>query len=104
MEKYGYKKLDVAPEGVILWENDQGLRYVDLFDSIMKTVSEAQRSKKFFVPGIDSFQLVNLGYELDEVIHTNLYGFNWDEVDQRIDTFVAEYKTQMIQILHDMKN
>jgi len=103
-EKYGYKKLDVAPEGVILWENDQGLRYVDLFDSIMKTVSEAQRSKKFFVPGIDSFQLVNLGYELDEVIHTNLYGFNWDEVDQRIDTFVAEYKTQMIQILHDMKN
>lgn len=98
-EKYGYNVLDISPEGVVLWENDQGLKFVDLLGDIQKKLDDSKKTKHYYVPGIDAFQLVNVGYDLSSVLSSNLYGFDWNEADIRLDNFITEYKAQILELV-----
>jgi hypothetical protein len=56
------------------------------------------------MPGIDAFQLVNLGYDLDELFNTKLYGFNWEKADEALENFILTYKKQLLSTIKMVDN
>lgn len=98
-QNYGYKKLSVTTDGAILWENDQGLNFVELMKELPKKVEDSRLNKRCKIPGIDSFQLVNLGYDLSFVLESPLYGFDWDEADRRTVEFIENYKRDLVNLV-----
>ena len=95
---YGYE-ITENYKGMLVWKNE--FTTFAEADSLSSNCMQNSRGKPYFnVPGHDSFELVNFGYEFHKTMNTPFSEFRWDIVKSGVvEKFVREYKEQLYHLL-----
>lgn len=95
-KSYGYEVIG-ENGNMLLWKNE----FTNI-EQAFEVTNECNRISKtkdyFYLPGHDSFELINFGYDFEEVSQVPYKNFRWDIVqDHDVPNFIAEYKQQLFQ-------
>lgn len=97
-KQYGYEFIGTQDK-YIIWKNE----HIDFHraDQLTTDCINVSRKKDFFnIPGHDSFELVNYGFNFYDTIKTKFVEFKWDHVRNKIvPEFIETYKKDLLTIL-----
>lgn len=97
-EKYGFR--EVGNNGMtIFWENEQGETFLDMSREVAEKIEVSKKEGEYYISGSDCLAIVNFGYDFHEVAKTKLYGFNWEELDDKVADFIQTYKNKLLALI-----
>ena len=98
-DKYGYE-IEHDYDGFLVWKNEH-TSFMEA-DQLSSACMNESRTKPYFnVPGHDSFEMINFGYNQHETMSTSFTDFRWDIIKSGVVTdFIANYKSQLFEILN----
>lgn len=96
--KYGYE-ITQNYNGVLIWKNE--FTHFSEAEALSSDCMIRSRQKPYFnVPGHDSFEMVNFGYDFNTTMSTSFNDFRWDIVKAgTVENFVAEYKEGLYKLI-----
>lgn len=97
-KSYGYESTGTH-SGYILWKNE----HTDIFEAgavSRQCMSDSRQKDYFKIPGHDSFEMVNFGYDFHDIHLTPFVDFRWDIVKTELfPKFITDYKSQLFNML-----
>jgi len=97
-ENYGYN-IEATVENLLLWKNEH-LSIKEASDLSTECITHSRNSEYFRVPGHDSFELINFGYNFETTSKTPFNRFRYDIVMEKdVPKFIETYKTELLSIL-----
>jgi radical SAM superfamily enzyme YgiQ (UPF0313 family) len=98
-DKYGYT-IESEYQNMLIWKNEE-TTMLAAHDIATKCISDSRTKDYFCVPGHDSFEMVNFGYDQRETMRTSFKDFKWDIIKSGVvSDFIANYKSQLFEILN----
>lgn len=95
--KYNYEITNNVM-GVLIWQNEY-LNFKMARELSEECMIAGRKSDHFRVPGHDSFELINLGYDFEETSKTLFKNFRFDLISERVEEFTADYKIKLFSLL-----
>ena len=96
-DKFGYVS-QKNENGFIHWKNEH-THFTLEFARTKDFINKSRKQDFFMVPGHDSFEFVNFGYDFHESMKTPLKKFNFNAIKDDVDKFTSTYKKELFNYL-----